>query len=129
MAISIKQFQKSDIKELRSKMTDAMSTICKEMGIESLEIGTIHFTDATCSMKITGKLKSNVKAAIEHNAFHASLFGLPADVVGRQFSYRGQSFTIDGIDLKKRRYPVLAHDSNDGRKYKFTAEDIKPLLK
>ena len=53
-------------------------------------------------------------------AEEAFLVGLKPEDYGRKFrSFRGETYTVCAIDLRKRKYPILALRVGDGKRFKF----------
>lgn len=58
---------------------------------------------------------------------YATLFGLKPTDFGKTFTTCGETYTIVGLAMRSRKYPILAK-KQDGRTVKFTTV-VKSLLK
>ena len=58
---------------------------------------------------------------------NAKLFGFEPSDLGREFIFRGQSYTICGFKSKSRKYPVIARSDN-GKDYKFACRTVLAAL-
>jgi hypothetical protein len=54
-------------------------------------------------------------------------YGLPLDGLGRTFQHKGKTYTIAGLDLGRRAYPVVCLDEA-GTKILFKVVGIKQVL-
>lgn len=54
----------------------------------------------------------------------APLLGFEGKDFGREFTYRGRTYTIAGIRLQRKKYPILAQSEN-GKTRLFTPEAVK----
>ena len=74
-----------------------------------------------------GSLYSTEKAVFE---VFAENFGLKPSDYGRIFKTSGEeAFRITGINPNRPKYPISAERLADGRRYKFTVENIEMYLK
>jgi hypothetical protein len=72
----------------------------------------------------SGKALTEEAESFNHNA---KLFGFePADL-GKEFNYQSQLYTICGLRLKSRKYPVIARAGN-GKSYKFPCRAVLEAL-
>ena len=59
----------------------------------------------------------------------AEEFGMSPDDFGREFSTVLERFRVVGIDPRRPKYPISVARNPDGKRYKFTAENMALLLK
>lgn len=91
--------------------------------------------NATFGETVTFKLeclpvaKDGTTTSKEAGAYkmHHRAFNLPADGLGSEFVCGGETYTVDGLNIRKRRAPVLAKRV-DGRRFCFAAETVAALL-
>ncbi len=57
----------------------------------------------------------------------AHMYGLQPDDLGKQFTSRGHTFTITGMNTRARKMPIQA-TREDGATYKFGADMVKRAL-
>lgn len=86
--------------------------------------------DAGITLKLAAAL---VSVAGENQRFIAEwnncceMYGFTASDRGRSFRANGRHLTIVGLDLSRRRYPVVARDA-DGVERLFRAADVRQCL-
>jgi len=71
-----------------------------------------------------GTIETKEVKDFKTNAIH---YGLSPDDLGKEFTQNDHTFKISGLNGKRRKYPISV-TRNDGKKFKFTAEQIKQLL-
>ena len=107
-----------------AEMTDAAKKVAVKHGLEaSFKSGS--FTDTTFSPKFvfSGKdAQGRTQEEVEWDKYHGML-GLKKEWLGKK--YNGK--TIVGLDMKKRKYPVLLKSAR-GTKYKVEASMVKMTL-
>ena len=114
----IEKFDKPTLKIVREALADALDGLQEELGIK-LKIGTnISFDANTFTTKLTGSLFSHDPLAEDWEKY-AHVYDLDVTWLGKQFPSNGKTFTIVGLDTKKRKYPVIA--SCGDQQYKFPA--------
>lgn len=126
----IKEFNRQNLAPeglVRQEIKIALDAVAKKLGIESLSLGNITFL----ANSFHGKLEARLVKREQDPDFIAKMrrsiliYGLPSDTIGRQFVNLGQTFQVDRIDTKKPKFPIIAHDINTKRGYKFTVDQVK----
>lgn len=56
----------------------------------------------------------------------APMYGLSPDNLGSTFIHKGQEYTIVGLSVRSRKYPIICE--KEGNSYKFATETIKKCL-
>lgn len=116
----ITKFDKEALKLLRIDIEAALAPIRDKYGLTDLHLGNISYNEYSFRGKIEGAVKSQ-KSEEEnniHNLHLSQLLGFNKNIVGEKFSNMGRTFTVTRIDLKKRKFPIIAL-GDDGRSYKF----------
>jgi len=117
----IEKFDKPTLKIVREALADALDGLQEELGIK-LKIGNnISFDANTFTTKLTGSLFSHDPLAEDWKKY-AHIYDLDVAWLGREFPSDGKTFTIVGLDTKKRKYPVIA--TRDGKRYKFPTDVV-----
>ena len=116
----IENFDKPTLKTVREAIEASLDGLQEELGIQ-LKIGNISYGANKFTTKLTGSLFSHDPLAEEWEKY-ASMFDLDVTWIGKQFPSNGKTFTIVGLDTKKRKYPVIA--SCGDKQYKFPARVV-----
>lgn len=53
------------------------------------------------------------------------MVGMVPDHFGAEFEVNGSIYKVSGLNLRAKKYPVIATKLSDGRSYKFPAETVK----
>ena len=126
METVIRQLDKPTVTYIRKRLKAAVKPLAKELGVV-IDLGHCTFQASNCRFQLkVAVLDSNGKAITEEvDSFrsNAKLFGLDPDDLGKEFIYRGQSYTICGLKPKSRKYPVIARSGN-GKDYKFDCRTV-----
>ena len=130
MGTKITKLDKLTIKHIRKRLTAAFQPPAKELGI-AIDIGNCTFGENNCRFQLNvALLDSDGKAIIEEAdcfRIHAKLFGFEPDDLGREFTFREQSYTVCGLKPKSSKYPVIAKGEN-GKSYKFPCRTVLEAL-
>ncbi len=121
--MSIKQFDKSNLKVVRGLINAVLTDALAEHGL-SVNIGNISYSDNDFHCKLNVSCGSNEDAAkreFEKNAFSV---GLKPDDYGRDFSFNGKMFKLIGIKPRSTKYPLVGIDGA-GKRYKFPEHAVK----
>jgi hypothetical protein len=118
--MNITKFDKPTLKMVREAIQSSLDGLQVDLGIQ-LKIGTMRFDDSTFTTKLEASLFGHDPLAEEWEKY-ANRFGLDATWIGKKFHYIGKTYTIVGLDTKKRKYPVMT--ACDGKKYKFPADIV-----
>lgn len=122
-------FNKSNLKNFRVLFEAKMKELEAETGV-SVQLKNINFQEFSFTSKVEAIIsdqKTNVKDS--EFAEHAYKFGLSPDINGKTFFHNGNTYRINGIAPRARKYPVLAINEDNGKSYKFSADMINILLK
>ena len=115
---------RADRKALRDDIEQALQAVADKHGL-TVTVGGGSYTDHTFAPKMEFSCTTSSGAPAGF-AFDAELIGIPVDCYGKTFTRAGEEYTIVGINLRARKYPVLAK-TNSGT-YKFPADTIARLL-
>ena len=113
----IEKFDKPTLKTVREALATALDGLQGELGIK-LEIGNISYSANQFTAKLTGSLLGHDPLADEWERY-ANIYDLDVTWIGRGFVFNGKTYTVVGLDTKKRKYPVIA--SCGDKRYKFPA--------
>ena len=121
--MSINQFNRSNLKEVRDIINNALKDALAEHGLTA-NIGNITFTDEDFNTKLTVSCGTDTDAARREWDKHAYKFGLNSTHFGKPFMHNGKQFTITGIKPKSTKYPILAKNAS-GKAFKFPPHIVK----
>jgi len=126
MKNKITKLNRPTVKYIRKRMEAAVKPLAEELGVV-IDLANCTFKTNNCRFQLkVAVLNSDGEAMTEEiDSFrsNAKLFGLDPDDLGREFIYRGQSYTICGFKPKSRKYPVIARSGN-GKDYKFACRTV-----
>lgn len=133
MSNAIKEFTRANYRTLMDEIEAALKPIAEKHGLALDRKSRSFYADrlpVKFDLLVTTKDKDgntvDPKAAIFASA--ARLFGLKPDDFGKEFTSRGETFRITGLNLRRRKYPVSAERVRDGKGFKFPAEDVRLFL-
>ncbi len=72
--------------------------------------------------KINGKILS--KERVDFNT-HAKRFGINKSWLDKKFIFQGDYYKVVGIKINSWKYPIVCERTSDGKKFKFTVENVK----
>lgn len=114
------KFQKSDLKEIRISINEALAEVVIKFDLSELSIGNIGFSNFEFSCKLTGKLQNEESVKIDEfiNTQDSNLLGFNKNIVGEMFTANGKIFVIRKLDLGRPKFPIIA-EGPDKKLYKF----------
>jgi hypothetical protein len=111
-------------------MQKALDEVGTELGLK-ITTGRASYTLSAASFKIEvatiGADGANTREATDYKDYAQSFYGLPADSLGKKIQMRGETWTITGMAVKSRKFPILAANAS-GKVFKFPAESVKRAL-
>ena len=126
----IKELDRSTVKYIGKRLETAVTPLAEELGV-AIDVGNCTFQASNCKFQLkVSVLGSDGEAMTEESESfrsNARLFGLEPDDLGKEFVFRGQSYTICGLKPKSRKYPVIARSGN-GKDYKFACRTVLGAL-
>lgn len=109
----------------------ALQQIAEEFGVQITRKGG-NYSDGSATIKFEfaeiGEDGTAKTREAEDFAMYANRYGLEASDLGRDFTSRGDTFTISGCAPRARKMPILATRKADGKRYKFNHHDVKRAL-
>ncbi len=131
MSKTIKAFDKTNLRLLRTPIETALKAIETEFGI-SVKLGNARFTpdNVTFKLELATVGANGTAASKEANSlkFYGELYGLPKNSLGRIFTEDNKQFEITGLRTKARRFPVLVKRS-DGKEFCYPINRVAEALK
>lgn len=112
------------------EMVKALQPVAKRYNVKIMPhggtIGPSHL-DVITKFKVE-VIDTDAKAEARRNEFdtYCELFGLKPEHFGARFTSRGTEYTISGLELKRRKYPIRA-TGPDGKELLFTESVAKHL--
>ncbi len=128
--MAITKFDRATCRLLSQEIEAALKAVAQKHGV-AIKAGSGSFADTTFKLKVevsvisaSGVAQSSVVTDFEQ---HAKFLGLQESDLGKSFLFRGTSYTICGLKLSGRKYPILAKNKN-GKVYKFQVSDVRRLF-
>jgi hypothetical protein len=125
----ITKFGRPTCRKVSDEALEALNAVAEKFGlIVKNEPG--RFTHNTFTAKFTFSVEaSDGTGAPADFAQKARLVGLPEDCFGKEFTdFRNQTFTITGVNLRAKKYPVQVTKKSDGRGFKMPAAQVAAHL-
>ena len=121
--MKIQNITRADARRLHEEVAEAAANIAAQYGLRLLP-GNARYSDTSLSIPV--KFETTGEGGIPAGfALDARWLGLPEDCWGQQFrGANGTVYTITGINLRRRKYPVSGRGPKGGS-YKFTADAVK----
>ena len=118
------------VRYIAKRLTEAVEPMAKELGMV-IDVGSCRYGENNGRFQLKIALLDSSGKAISEDVElfnnNAKLFGFEPNDLGREFAFRGQSYTICGLSPKSRKYPVIAQSQN-GKNYKFPCRIVLDAL-
>jgi len=122
---TIKQFNKNNLAEMREAVNKALLKVSDDYNV-NFKIGRINFEPAGFSTKLEASLvvdgKVQTKEARDFNSL-AEMYGCKFPLNFR-FSYGNDTYVVDGLKPRSRKYPITATSQKNNTSYKFTMDIV-----
>jgi hypothetical protein len=120
------QMDKAACRAIAAEAKIALEAVAEKMGL-SVKVGGGSFdpTTGTFKPKVEFAMDGADRRAFERDAV---LVGLESSDFGRQITVRGKRFTINGINLRASRFPVVGKGA-DGKTYRFPEATVLGAFK
>ena len=121
MTMKIETIDRATCRILGEAVDEALRPVAEKFGLAfRRESG--RFTDASFTVKGTFSVRGE-GGVPKDAARHAGLLGLPEDCVGKQFMANGSIYTVEGVNIRRPKFPVSGRGIQGGR-YKFTVAQV-----
>lgn len=129
--MKIEKFDKETLKLMREEINAALAPLAQKFGLESIALGSISYEATRFSGKVEVVLPSRADdpAVKERTAMEANILGLPEDIIGTPFVVGRDMYEVVRLDLKKRKFPVIAKNLTNGNNYKFSETVVLAAIK
>ena len=122
--------ERSEIQKIRNDLTEILKVYGDEAGLQ-FEIGRIVFgqMDFRCQLKAVkaGNPEEVLKMEWNENCWRV---GMTDKDFGRKFrSLDGELYKLIAVKAKSRRYPIIAQNEGNGKRYKFPKQYVIQALK
>lgn len=128
--IHIKQLDNLNVQYIRQRLQVFLDQLAEELNIV-IELGNSNIKSSCCRIPLNFAVLDSkgkpVKEEIEVFKNNAVLFGFEDADLGKEFTVKGQTYTISGFSLKSQKFPVLAKSKN-GRINKFSCKVVLEAL-
>ena len=118
---------KQMLNDFRADFTEAMKALEQKYGL-IIELKTIHFGYDSFDGKLEAKEGAS-KEDVSKREFekNCSAVGLLPEDYGQIFTQQGKLYKIIGIDLAKRKYPIIIEDIN-GKRMRCTVDFVRNAM-
>lgn len=121
---------KAVAKEISTEITEAVKKVLEKHGLGLGQVrstyGDIYSIKIEATEVVNGDSGINLasKEAQAYNMF-ASSYGLNEGLLGKKFVSRGREFAFAGVSTSRSKYPIMAVNLLDNKKYFFTRDIVK----
>jgi hypothetical protein len=131
---TIKEFTNPLVRKIMDECEEALRPVAEKYGLTLDRKGSTYRRDALPVMfqlLVTEKDEDGnvLSAAAKDFQKFATMFGLKADDLHREFVHQGERFRITGVKPRSRKFPLLGENVRTGKTYKFPVETVKAGLK
>lgn len=120
------KMDKANLNKFRTSFNSAVAELAKEFDVK-IDLGKITYSDDSFTAKVSVANTDAEPQEVKDFKQYANLVGLEPEDLGKTFKSNGKVFTITGLNLGRRKYPISA--TSEGRSYKFNDSDVARLLK
>ena len=111
---------RAECRELSAELVPIIGEALAKYGLTAHgKSGRYEGHSAALTFEITVDALAEAKASHDADMLDAN-FG-----AGHTFVARGETYTVTGFDLRRRKYPVTAIKDSNGKLYKFAVEAVK----
>ena len=123
----IKKFDRKSTENLSRQVESALAMLSADTGVEFSIRGGIYEGDGmSCRLKLECKLPGALDPDQKELAeFGYTYAGLEDDQLDAKFEYNGELYQLCGLRRRARKYPFIAQNLANGKKYKFGADFIR----
>ncbi len=115
----------------RKEIEIALRTVCDKYNID-VKAGRARYQEISAEIDLTFTTKAGDGASIDLEAEefkrYATRYGMSASDLGKRIILSGQQYEIVGMTKTKAKYPILAKNLVDKKRYKLTAATVKKGL-
>ena len=129
--MKIKSFDRSNLRLLTGDIQTALKSVADKYGI-SLTYKSARFSVSNVTIKLEGAVigAGGVVETKEHRDWklYAPGYGLKTEWLGKAFIHGPDQFVISGLATRKSKYPVLATNVRNQKRFKFPVNTVKTLM-
>ncbi|MCK9447309.1 hypothetical protein M0Q50_10700 [bacterium] len=111
---------------LRDAVNNRLKDIEKDFGV-SMKVGHISYQQLKATFRLDATIASVDVSRLDYEKY-CSYFDMPKDSYGKTFISGGTNYKICGINVKARKFPIIAQNLKDNKMYKFNSVDIVNLI-
>jgi len=124
----MKEFNRGNLDGIRRDINEALKAVEAKHDV-SFDLGGIGFEKLKFTVKLTvsiGDGKEYQKTKFEQVC---SIFDIPNDWYGKEFTNRGRKYRITAINTRARKMPMEYEDVISGGGYKCSVDHLKTMVK
>lgn len=120
---------KTVLRQLRIDIDTALTAIREKYDLTKLHAGNIRFegdgSEAKIQLHAVARLEAGQKTREQRDfETYAEFYGIARDAFAKVFSMNGRDVRIVGMDMKKRKYPIVVSEVPSGKRMLTTAEVV-----
>lgn len=124
--MSTTSFDKPFLDKLRLEIEQALKPVAEKHGIE-VKLGVGRFTEKQYTVKVECSVLGYKKEAETFLAW-SSVIGMRKEDLNRVFKLGAHNYSLEGYLPKKKKYPFLALNLDDGKHYCLGEAGVKQAL-
>lgn len=125
--MKIKKFDDENLQAMNDEIEKALHSIAKKYGV-AYKAKDADYDDNKFSFPITFYTADGIKNEAAYNKMIAETLGLPVDIIGKEFVFKRERYTVVELKPEKPKYNVWAERISNGSKYGFPAHLVKKYL-
>ncbi|MCD6347715.1 MAG: hypothetical protein J7L96_09875, partial [Bacteroidales bacterium] len=128
--MSRRMLENKELGLILDEIQEALDEIKKKHKLKNLELGNTNYNAFSFTSKLKGEIESEIEKDFRQSEaeYFAEINDLPKDFINREFISDGLNFTIDRLETRNTKYPIIATCRSNDKTYKFTVESIKKML-
>ena len=116
------------LRQFRTVLERHLQAAAEELGV-SISLGNARYSAAQATFKFDintiGEDGEVFDKYAEDFKTYAKLFDLEPEHLGKEFYANRDRYVITGLNMRAKKFPVLAKSLNSGKTYKFAADIVK----
>lgn len=120
-------FNKNEFDLFRKDIKEAVKEVEKKFGVE-ITFGKISYDESHFTIKTEVANGSKEEGKRKEFEKYCTLYGLDKNDFGREFLYQGELCRFVGLEMNRRKYPIIIESVVTGKQILITEPGIKKLL-
>lgn len=116
------------IRTINADIQEALNSIAQKHNLK-MTLGNYRYSDVDYTIKLKVETAGSQNKKVEESKRVASLYGLPEDIIGKEFTMDRKRFKVVRLDIGKPKNPVIISKEGSDLTYKMSVETLKRNLK